>query len=65
MGQAEVTTFDVLLKKPLVVKVSNKARGPALVFEAVGLSGEKAESKAEHLFEQYGNIGKHFKSLGE
>jgi hypothetical protein len=65
MGQAEVTTFDLLLKKPLVVKVSNKARGPALVFEALGLSGEKAESKAEHLFEQYGNIGKHFKSLGE
>ena len=65
MGQAEVTTFDLLLKKPLVVKVSNKARGPALVFEALGLSGEKAEAKAEHLFEQYGNIGKHFKSLGE
>jgi len=64
-GQAEVTTFDVLFMKPLVVKVSDKARGPALVFKALGLTEEKAAAKAEHLFEEYGNIGKHFKSLGE
>jgi hypothetical protein len=64
-GQAEVTTFDVLFMKPLVVKVSKVEFGPALVFEALGLPKEKALSKTVHLFEQYGNIGKHFKSLGE
>lgn len=64
-GQAEVTTFDVLFMKPLVVKVSKVDFGPALVFEALGLSQEKALAKTVHLFEEYGNIGKHFKSLGE
>jgi hypothetical protein len=61
----EVTTFDVLLVKPLVVKVPKRSFGQALVFEALGLSPDKASKKAEDIIEERGDIGKHYKSLGE